>query len=137
MTTRGFVTIAIALSVSAPAIAGPWNEAVRIDNGRRVVELPSYGRNDPQKFPPERPSSWDNMSHGHIIETDRGLVECVEAFVSPGACIPYIPGQNKRMRAWIVKQRGAWMQCPERESNARCVELYNASKPHLPPYKVQ
>ena len=101
--------------------AFPGNEAVRIVNGKRVVELPPLTAtaqryvNGGGKFPP--PSAAGEV---FMIEGPDALVECSIPYLSKTACIPSSLGRSKRPRFWTVKLSGAWVHCGSRAPSRKC-----------------
>ena len=87
--------------------AFPGNEAVRIVNGKRVVEAPPLTAAAKRivdgggKTAPPAPGS-----EVFMIESADGLMECREVFLSRTGCIPSTLGTTKRSRFWTVKVKG-------------------------------
>ncbi|MGQ3050915.1 MAG: hypothetical protein ACT6S0_03935 [Roseateles sp.] len=106
-------------SASAQFVKG--NEAITVmPDGTKKVEtppLPSATLRSP--CPAERasctPSGW------RMVETDRGLQECTEIYARAGTCRASTFGAEKRPRLWIVKLKGAWMQCQHPNIASKCV----------------
>lgn len=101
--------------------AFPGNEAVRIVDGKRVVEAPPLTPTAKRyvdgggKLPP--PSA---VGEVYMIESARGLVECRGTYLSETACIPSTLGKTKRPRFWTVKLNGAWLHCDSRSASRKC-----------------
>lgn len=101
--------------------AFPGNEAVRIVDGKRVVEAPPLTPTAQRyvdgggKLPP--PSAAGEV---YMIEGLLALVECRGTYLSETACIPSSLGKTKRPRFWTVKLKGAWSHCDSRGAARKC-----------------
>jgi len=101
--------------------AFPGNEAVRIINGKRVVEIPPLTAATQRyikgggKLPP--PSASGEV---FMIEGPAGLMECRSVYLSETGCVPSTLGKTKRSRFWTVKIKGAWAHCESRTPSPRC-----------------
>ncbi len=101
--------------------AFPGNEAVRIVNGKRVVEEPPLTAAakrfvaDGGKTMPPAPGS-----EVFMIEGAKGVMECRGVFLSTTGCLPSSLGQSKRSRFWTVKVNGTWQHCESRAPGAKC-----------------
>ena len=101
--------------------AFPGNEAVRIVNGKRVVEAPPLTAAAQRfvdgggKTAPPAPGS-----EVFMIEGPEALMECRGVFLSSTGCIPSTLGTSKRSRFWTVKLKGVWMHCESREPSRKC-----------------
>ena len=101
--------------------AFPGNEAVRIVDGKRVVEPPPLTATAQRyvkgggKFPP--PSA---AAEVFMIEGPDALVECSIPYLSKTACIPSSLGTVKRPRFWTVKLSGTWLHCSSRAAARKC-----------------
>ena len=101
--------------------AFPGNEAVRIIDGKRVVEPPPLTATAQRyvkaggKFPP--PSA---AAEVFMIEGPDALVECSIPYLSQTACIPSSLGTTKRPRFWTVKLSGTWLHCGSRAASRKC-----------------
>lgn len=108
-------------AASAQYVKG--NEAVRLmPNGTTAVDVPllprvSLGAPCPAAKPGCAAGGWK------MLEGADGLLECTEVFARPTTCRPSTFGKEKRSRVWIVKVKGAWMQCAEPTISNRCVSL--------------
>ena len=116
------LAIATATVQAEPAgPAFPGNEAVRIVNGKRVVEAPPLTAaarrfvDGGGKTAPPAPGS-----EVFMIESPEGLVECRGVFLSSTGCIPSTLGTAKRSRFWTVKVKGVWLHCESRASSRKC-----------------
>jgi hypothetical protein len=111
---------ATAFADSAGA-AFPGNEAVRIVNGKRVVEGPPLTAASQRyvkggaKLPP--PSASGEV---FMIEGQQGLMECRGTYLSETGCIPSSLGTTKRPRLWTVKLSGVWLHCDSRVQSHKC-----------------
>lgn len=130
-TLLAMATLALAADMAAAQFV-KGNEAVRTmpDGSRRVETPPLPSIKLPAPCPASRatctPSGW------RMVETDEGLQECTEIYARPGTCRPSTYGIEKRPRLWIVKLRGAWMQCQFPDIASKCV-----STKALPDSQVQ
>jgi hypothetical protein len=101
--------------------AFPGNEAVRIVNGKRVVETPpltsatqGYIKSG-GKLPP--PSASGEV---FMIEGPARLMECRSVYLSETGCVPSTLGTTKRSRFWTVKVNGTWAHCESRAPSPKC-----------------
>ena len=126
--TAAFVAATIGLAhASAFAVDGataPYNEAVTIINGKRVVEvapLPPHMRAYVSSF--AKPGSAGEATR-HSVETEQGLMDCDGIdFYHPKACVPSDYGKAIRSRTWTVKMKGAWYSCIGRAKPVECIPL--------------
>lgn len=101
--------------------AFPGNEAVRIVDGKRVVEVPPLTSATQRylrsgfKLPPPRPGA-----EVYMIEAPDGLSDCTSVYFSATGCIPSTVGTSKRPRFWTVKLKGVWMHCESRAPSRKC-----------------
>lgn len=101
--------------------AFPGNEAVRIVNGKRVVEAPPLTAAAQRyvkggaKLPP--PSATGEV---FMIESQQGLMECRGTYLSESGCVPSSLGTTKRPRLWTVKLGGVWQHCDSRATSRKC-----------------
>ena len=101
--------------------AFPGNEAVRIVNGKRVVETPPLTAAAKRfvdgggKTAPPAPGS-----EVFMIESAEGLMECRGVFLSSTGCLPSSLGTSKRSRFWTVKLNGTWLHCESRAPSRKC-----------------
>ena len=114
--------LAAASTCATPAgPAFPGNEAVRIVNGKRVVEAPPLTAAAQRyvkggaRLPP--PSATGEV---FMIEAPQGLVECRGTYLSDTGCIPSSLGITKRPRLWTVKLAGVWVHCDSRTQMHKC-----------------
>jgi hypothetical protein len=133
-TTTTAISLLFALTCAAAhaepaAPAFPDNEAVRIVNGKRVVETPPLTAAAKRfvdgggKTAPPAPGS-----EVFMIEGPETLMECRGVFLSTTGCIPSTLGTGKRSRFWTVKLKGVWLHCESREPSRKC-ELASAGVP--------
>jgi len=124
MKTVVYLLTSVAMALAAAAVNAQHvkgNEAVTVlPNGSRKVEtppLPSASLAQPCRadVPACAAGGW------RMVETDQGLSECTEIYARAGTCRASTYGHEKRPRVWIVKLRGAWMQCPLPEAGSKCV----------------
>lgn len=116
------VALTCAAAHAGPAgPAFPGNEAVRIVNGKRVVEAPPLTAATQRyikgggKLPP--PSASGEV---FMIEGPAGLMDCRSVYLSETGCIPSTLGTTKRSRFWTVKINGAWSHCESRTPSPKC-----------------
>ncbi len=109
-----------------------YNEAVKVIDGVRHVQLPPLSNDDRVKFsvslPPEKKTAetpqqawlqgikWDTPEREQqmgwiMVETDEGLVECTDPVYHPNQCRPSTYGQKLLSRTFLVLYRGQWMAC--------------------------
>ena len=124
------LALAAATTYAEPAgPAFPGNEAVRIVNGKRVVEAPPLTAATQRyikgggKLPPPSASGEVFMIEGPV-----GLMECRSVYLSETGCVPSTLGTTKRSRFWTVKLNGAWSHC-ESSAPARKCEPASAGVP--------
>ena len=122
----GFITLGLA-HANAFAIDGataPYNEAVRIVNGKRVVDvapLPPHMRAYVGSF--TKPGTAGETTR-HSVETEQGLMDCNGIyFYHPNACVPSDYGKAIRARDWTVKLNGQWQACIGRAKPVECIPL--------------
>jgi hypothetical protein len=100
------------------------NEAVHVlPGGRLVVDEPPGPRT--VRRPTTKPSFWAPGVYlpSYVIASRDGLKECGWPWLDTG-CRPYVPKQDRRERAWVVKRSGQWLKCPHRDTSAGCVGYY-------------
>ena len=123
----GLICTAAQAGPAGPAF--PGNEAVRIVNGKRVVETPPLTAASQRyvkggaKLPP--PSAAGEV---FMIEGPQGLMECRGTYLSETGCVASSLGKTKRPRLWTVKLGGVWQHCGSRASSRKC-ELAAAGAP--------
>lgn len=135
MKTIAYLLNSVALVLAAGAANAQFvkgNEAVSVlPNGSKKVETPPL-----PAASLAAPCLADNpactASGWRMVETSEGLRECTEIYARSGTCRTSTYSQEKRPRVWIVKLRGAWMQCPLPEAGSKCV-----STKALPPSVIQ
>lgn len=99
----------------------PGNEAVKIVNGKRVVEAPPLTEGMKKnikagfKSPPPAPGT-----EVFMIEGNDRLMECLSAYLSDTGCVPSSLGTSKRLRFWTVKLKDVWLHCPSRAASPKC-----------------
>ena len=119
---RVLFTLTCATAFAAPASpAFPGNEAVRLVNGKAVVEAPPLTAASQRyvkggaKLPP--PSAAGEV---FMIEGPHGLMECRGTYLSETGCVPSSLGSTKRPRLWTVKLGGVWQHCDSRAASRKC-----------------
>lgn len=99
----------------------PGNEAVKIVNGKRVVEAPPLTEGTKRnikggvKMPPAAPGG-----EVYMIEGPTALLECHGVYLSDTGCVPSSLGVSKRPRFWTVKLNGVWLHCASRAPARKC-----------------
>lgn len=106
---------------SGPTV--PYNEAVKVVNGKRVVQLPSRNPYMPDEFvrPIDGPYAKQQL---FMIETQDGLVQCVMPYVVAKACQASSFGSEKRNRTWVVLKDGEWRGCIGLQAPKQCRAIY-------------
>ena len=121
---------AVAFTVlSASATDGataPYNEAVKVVDGKRVVEMAPFPES--LKFLLAHGKTPDQAgSHGFAVdevETPMGLMDCNGIpYYHPKVCSPSTFGKVKRQRQWAVKLDGRWQQCIGRLKPIKCIPM--------------
>jgi len=120
---------ACAKAMAADAVAGaaaPYNEAVRIVDGKRVVEVapfPDHWKSAVRTF--KRPDEHPPLAgYYHVVETPQGLMDCLGTpWYHPKACSPSSFGREKYLREWTVKMHGQWFACVGQAKPKACVPL--------------
>ena len=111
------------LAADGPAAA--FNEAVRIVNGQRVVEVapfPSHMQHAVPAF--KRPSEFAYGVAVFSIETPQGLMDCYStSWYHPKACSPSTFGKAVRYRTWVVLMNRRWFMCPSHLSTKGCAPI--------------
>jgi hypothetical protein len=130
MTYYRITVLAFAIAAAqTPAFAldgatAPYNEAVKIVNGKRVVEvepLPKQYRGHEGSF--LKPGAAGETVR-HSVETEQGLMDCAGIdFYHPKACVPSDYGKVVRARTWTVKMKGTWHSCIGRAKPVQCIPL--------------
>ena len=116
-----FAIAAVSAHAETPGPAFPGNEALRIVNGKRVVEAPPLTAASQRyvkggaKLPP--PSATGEV---FMIEGPVGLMECRGTYLSDTGCVLSSLGATKRPRLWTVKLAGAWVHCDSRAQPRKC-----------------
>lgn len=114
--------LGLAAMLVAMEAAAMQNEAVRIlPDGSRKVELPPGPRHKGFQNFSRTADPWPAGGRlpSFVIDTERGPLECTMRWVD-NSCRTYVPGRDRRPRAWVLKRQGTWTICPRRDSAARC-----------------
>ena len=129
------VIVAIASCALATGAALAFNnEAVKVlPDGTKNVELPPGPKHKGFRNIKRTTDPWPAGGRlpSFVIETDKGLIECTVRWIDD-SCREYTPGRDKRPRAWVVKHKGAWVNCPRRNSEAGCTPYHS-----LPTHELQ
>ena len=123
ITTAAIVLSLATVRVLAEPVGAvfPGNEAVRIVNGKRVVEAPPLTKGAQRflkagnKLPPPTASTTVFM-----VEGPAGLVECSSGARTDSSCASPTIGKTKLSRFWTVKLHGLWLHCPSRVPSKSC-----------------
>lgn len=136
------IAVAAALAVissAAPAQFVKGNEAVKVmpDGTKRVVTppLPAAG---PART--EKVCGAKDGCHGGawlMVETDKGLMECTDAYARPGTCRDSSYGATKMSRVWVVLTQGTWRQCQLPDTGSKCVDMFARPPANMPYPAVQ
>lgn len=133
------VVACLALPFGAAAQFVKGNEAVTATaDGSRKVETPPLPATGPARN--SKPCAADAGCHAgpwHMVETIVGLQECTEAYARPGTCRASSYGTTKRSRLWVVKSKGAWLQCQYPDLGSKCVNMFARPPANLPFDAVQ
>ena len=122
------------LGTAAHAQFVKGNEAVTVTAaGKKVETPPIQGRAGKlcRAIDPCHAGSW------HMVETDRGLVECTEPFARDGTCRTSTYGVQKLSRLWIVKTKSTWQWCQFPDLGSKCVDMFARPPANLPYDAVQ
>ena len=110
------------------------NEAVQVTAGGKRVETP------PAPAAVGRPCRADARCHAgawHMVETDRGLMECTEPYARPATCRASTHGAQKLPRLWIVKAGGTWRWCQFPNLQSACRNMFARPPANLPVDAIQ
>ena len=116
-----FALVCVTAHTEPTSPAFPGNEAVRLVNGKTVVEVAPLTAASQRyvkggaKLPP--PSAAGEV---FMIEGQQGLMECRGTYLSETGCVPSSLGTTKRPRLWTVKLGGVWQHCNSRAASRRC-----------------
>ncbi len=119
------LVLASSMAMAADGAAAPFNEAVRIVNGQRVVEVAPFPKHmQPSVSVFKKPSEYPYEVFVFTIETGQGLMDCYGTpWYHPKACSPSTFGKAVRERTWIVLMNRHWFMCPSHISTKGCAEL--------------
>jgi hypothetical protein len=132
MKATALATVVVSLVLAhaqAQAVDGataPYNEAVQIINGKRVVEVAPFPAHmqlavNSFKRPDENPALTPILNE---VETPQGLMDCAHTpWYHPKACSPTTFGKEKRLRQWTVKMHGKWFSCNGQAKPTQCIPL--------------
>ncbi len=124
-TTLAVFLVAHEASKAGEGATAPYNEAVKIVNGKRVVEVapfPSHMQHAVSTF--KKPEEYPYEVSVNSIETPQGLMDCMGTlWFHPKACSPSNFGKGLRDRTWVVKMKGQWFTCASFTSAKTCVPL--------------
>ena len=130
MNRIAFATLAVLCfaheaSHAVKGATAPYNEAVTIVNGKRVVEVapyPAYLQFALHSL--KKPSEFPNEVPVNSVETPEGLMDCYGTYYwHPKACSPSTFGTEKRFRHWTVKMNGQWVACVSQAKATDCIPL--------------
>lgn len=129
----------VATHTTAPAQFVKANEAVKlVADGSKKVETPPLPATGPIRSTRQCNAS-DGCHAGpwHMVETNEGLQECTEAYARPGTCRKSTYGSTKASRIWVVRSKGAWLQCQFPDLSSKCVDMAARPPANLPFDAVQ
>jgi hypothetical protein len=101
--------------------AAPVNEAVRqLPGGGVAVEEPPGPKSAHR--PVTKPSFWAPgvFMPSYVMFSKQGPKECAWPWLDAG-CRDYVPKQDRRERAWVIKSGGRWLKCPRNDTLEKCV----------------
>lgn len=128
-------TAALLAAAPAPAQVVKGNEAVQTTySGARQVETPPV---PPSVGKPCAAAAACHAGAWHMVETDKGLVECTEPFARPTTCRPSTFGSQKLPRLWIVKTQNTWRWCQFPDTASKCPKMFDRPPANLPYDAVQ
>ena len=87
----------------------------------RGVELPP----PPTVQTTPDPKYWapGTLFPSYVIQTSAGNIECPRRWYEAAVCRDYIPGRDKRPRAFVRKVGGQWIVCSRPNGNEGCVGI--------------
>lgn len=134
-TALSVLTLALtAQHAHAAGATAPYNEAVQIINGKKVVEVlplpPKFAERYPSSL--RKPGTDGGYTINIAIETPNGLMDCSIAWYHPDACIPSSFGKEKRSREWQVKLNGKWQTCIGQAKPIKCIPIGGGKLRALP-----
>lgn len=142
MKSAQLIVACVLLAAGSPAAMAQFvkgNEAVKVmPDGSKKVETPPLPATGPIRA--TKPCAAADNCHGGawlMVETSSGLVECTEAYARPGSCRASTFGTTKRMRLWLVKSGGNWLQCQYPDLGSKCVNMFARPPGNLPYPAVQ
>jgi hypothetical protein len=124
----------------AQSATAPYNEAVHMVNGKRVVDVAPFPKHMDYMVstfhrPDEHPGL---MNYVNVVETSTGPMDCLGTWwYHPKACSPSTFGQKKFPRQWTVEMHGAWYGCIGREKPIACMPLVPDGKLHALPTPLE
>ena len=111
--------------MAADGPAAAFNEAVRIVNGQRAVEVapfPAHMQHAVINF--KKPEEFPNEIAVVTIETGQGLMDCYSTlWYHPKACSPSTFGKAVRYRTWVVLMNHRWFMCSSHLSAKTCAPI--------------
>lgn len=135
---RRIASLAVAsFTLICPAVHAQFvkgNEAVKVTAAGKTVETPPIQGRAGKLCPASDPC---HAGTWHMVETDRGLMECTEPFARPGACRASTYGVRKLPRLWIVKTGSVWQWCQYPDLGSKCVDMFARPPANLPYDAVQ
>lgn len=136
VTLLGLATAMAALA-AAPAHAQfvKGNEAVRMTATGKVVSTPPVPSTS--NIRPCPADGKCNAGSWHMVETDRGLMECTEPYARRGTCRVSSFGSKKLPRVWVVNSGGKWLWCQYPDLGSKCVDMFARPPANLPQDAVQ
>lgn len=134
------IVLGFSLGLCGPATAQfvKGNEAVKLTATGKTVELPPLPRTGPIRN--TKPCMAAESCHAGawlMVETEKGLVECTEAYAREGTCRESTFGTKKLSRLWVVKQGDRWLQCQHPDVASKCVNMFARPPGNMPYPAVQ
>ncbi len=110
---------------AAQGAIAPYNEAVRIVSGQRVVDVSPFPAHMKHALAYlKRPEQYPTNQSVASIETQQGLMDCVGTlWYHPQACSRSTFGKQVLDRTWVVEMNGRWFTCATYTSAKSCVPL--------------
>ena len=124
-------------TASAQFVKG--NEAVKfLQDGRKRVVTPPLPTTGPARS--LKLCGAKDGCHGGawlMVETEKGLMECTDAYARPGTCRESSYGTSKLPRVWVVLSQRTWRQCQLPDTSSRCVDMFARPPANMPFPAVQ
>jgi len=119
-------TTAVTAAQAVDGATAPYNEAVKIVDGKRVVEVAPVPEVLKHMLVTGRtPDELGKINYVLTeVETPMGLMDCADLpYYHPKVCNPTNFGKVKKQREWAVKLGGRWQLCIGRLKPIQCIPL--------------